>query len=164
MQNKLLKEVDQLNLDLRRENEAMLRDLSKERDLVTSMKRKYESHLNSQIDQMTKQKEQNVHKYLYMLDQEKQSAQISKDISEEVKEFETGVAAPTEQVVPGAKKQEKSYKEMMLLQKKANYQKFRKSMVKQTSKPRVVHLSISDVIPKRHENSVLSEIHQSPSF
>ena len=156
-----MKEVDQLNLELRRENEVLLRDLSKERDLVASMKKKYESHLNTQLEQMTKQKEQNVQKYLYMLEQEKQTALKAKAINQEVKEFEAG---PSEQVA-GAKKQEKSYKEMMLLQKKANYQKFRKSMVKQPLKPKVVHLTVSsESNPKRQENSVLSDIHQSPSF
>ena len=63
------------------------------------------------------------------------------------------------------KKQEKSYKEMMLQQKRANYQKFRKSMAKQPAKPKVVHLTVSsESNQKRNENSVLSDIHQCPSF
>lgn len=49
LQNKILKEVDQLNLELRRENEVILRDLTKERNNVAQLKAKYESHLNDKI-------------------------------------------------------------------------------------------------------------------
>lgn len=65
--------------------------------------------------------------------------------------------------IPVAKKQEKSYKEMMLLQKKSNFQKFKKGIAK-PNKPKVIHLSLSGEPQGKRENSVLSDINHSPSF
>lgn len=98
-----------------------------------------------------------------MVELEKQAAQKTKAITQEMKDFENGQVSAENMV--GVKKQEKSYKEMMLQQKKANYQKFRKSIAKPPAKPKVVHLTVSsESNQKRNENSVLSDIHQCPSF
>ena len=66
-----MRELEEHDQELRHENEALLRDLTREKNALSAQRIKYERLLASQIETMTNQREISEQKYLKMINEYK---------------------------------------------------------------------------------------------
>lgn len=79
-----MRELQEHDQELRHENEALLRDLTREKNALTKQRVKYEHLLAKQIEQMTNQREISEQKYLKMISEYKDELNKLKEFQKEV--------------------------------------------------------------------------------
>lgn len=79
-----MRELEEHNQELRHENEALLRDLTREKNSLSAQRVKYEHLLAKQIETMTNQREVSEQKYMKMINEYKEELNKLKEFQKEV--------------------------------------------------------------------------------